>query len=48
MKSGIRTALKYGITAAAGAALVYGIVSGQMRDVLQKAIGICLECIGIG
>jgi hypothetical protein len=28
--------------------VVYGIYSGQARLVLNKAIRICLECVGIG
>ena len=48
MKYLIRGILKYFLAAAAAAALVYGILDGQMQDVLQKAIRICLECIGIG
>ena len=28
--------------------LVLGFVQGQFADVLQKAVKICLECIGIG
>lgn len=35
--------------AAAGVALMlFGAWRGEMRVVLQKAINICLECIGIG
>ena len=29
-------------------ALVLGLLQGGYRDTLQKAIRICLECIGIG
>ena len=35
-----------GITGAA--ALFLGLLQGGYRDTLQKAIRICLECIGIG
>lgn len=32
-----------------GAAMMaYGIARGEMQVVMQKAINICLECIGIG
>ena len=30
------------------AALILGLLQGGYRDTLQKAIRICLECIGIG
>ena len=44
VKNGIFVAL-----AIAGAAfLAYGIASGQAVAVLNKAIRICMECIGIG
>ncbi len=28
--------------------IVYGIFRDEMTDVLNKAIRICLECIGLG
>ena len=28
--------------------IVIGIITGQHTDVMNKAIRICLECIGIG
>ena len=35
--------------AAAGALMmVFGIADGEQREVFEKAIRICLECIGIG
>ena len=39
-----------GICAAiAGAAMMaYGIGRGEMKGVLEKAVNICMECIGIG
>lgn len=37
------------IIAACGIALMlFGIYRGEMTVVLQKAVNICLECIGIG
>lgn len=43
-------ASRYGI-AIAGIGLLligYGIVRGEMSVVIEKAINICTECIGIG
>lgn len=28
--------------------MAYGISRGEMKVVLEKAVNICLECIGIG
>lgn len=37
------------LTALAGAAfLCIGIFSGEYREVFEKAVRVCLECIGIG
>lgn len=33
----------------AGAGLLFaGLLTGQERDVLLKAVRVCLECIGVG
>lgn len=36
------------IAAAAAAAVVIGIIAGEASAVYQKAIRICMECIGLG
>ncbi len=36
------------ILAVAVAFIMLGILDAQHKDVMQKAINICLECIGIG
>lgn len=28
--------------------IIVGITNGEMEEILQKAIHICLECIGVG
>ena len=28
--------------------MLYGIYRGEMKVVLEKAVNICMECIGIG
>ena len=46
-RSGIITARI--VTAAAGLGLlIAGIINEEYSDVLQKAVRVCLECIGIG
>ena len=39
---------KYGILAAALVLIVIGVQLGEPETVLQKAVRICLECIGVG
>ncbi|MBR1862210.1 MAG: hypothetical protein IJ796_10215 [Lachnospiraceae bacterium] len=47
-KNGVR-AVVFGILLALATGLVvYGIADGGFRDVKNKAIRICNECIGIG
>ena len=36
------------ILTTAFAFMSYGIFRGEMEAVMQKAVNICLECIGIG
>ncbi len=40
--------MKYVILGIAGLAIAYGLMDEQQLEVLNKAIMICLECIGIG
>ncbi len=40
--------LRLGLAALAAAGLIYGLASGQAQAVWQKAVFICMECIGIG
>ena len=47
MRKGIIISRVLAVAAGAGF-LAAGIVLGQYKDVLQKAIRVCLECIGIG
>lgn len=40
--------VRIAIAAAACAFIVYGVVRGEVEIVLNKAVNICLECIGLG
>ncbi|WP_276575866.1 CD1871A family CXXC motif-containing protein [Oceanirhabdus seepicola] len=40
--------LKYGVLTMSILSILYGISDGEVDVVLNKAINICLECIGIG
>lgn len=40
--------LRYGALAAALAMLAVGLLRQEQEEVWQKAVRICLECIGIG
>ena len=42
------SATRWVIMGAAVLMAVFGVLSGEARTVLGKAINICLECIGIG
>ncbi len=43
-----KSSLKITITVLAVCAIVFGIFRNEATTVLNKAIYICLECIGIG
>ena len=48
VRRGVRIGILSVLAIAGTAFLLYGIFSGQAESVLQKAIKICTECIGIG
>ncbi len=48
MKSKAVTAVRYGLLALALAFICIGLSGQEHIEVLQKAVKICLECIGIG
>lgn len=48
MKSKAVIAARYGLLALGVLFLALGLLRGEQIDVLQKAVRICLECIGIG
>lgn len=39
---------RYGFLAAAITLIAIGLARSEQQEVLQKAVKICLECIGIG
>ena len=41
-------AVTFVLFAAAAAACAYGAYSGEINIIFNKAINICMECIGIG
>lgn len=41
-------AARYGLLGLAAAMIVLGLLGQEHIEVLQKAVKICLECIGIG
>ena len=48
MEAKRRTQLRIAVLIAGAAFLAFGLSRGEFSDVLQKAMRICLECIGIG
>lgn len=43
-----KNAIRLAVAAIGVLALGMGVLQGGFRDTLQKAIYICLECVGIG
>lgn len=43
-----KSVLRFGALAVSAALIAAGLALGQHQEVLQKAVRICLECIGIG
>ena len=48
MKSKRIAAIRYGLLALSGVFIALGLLGQEHREVFQKAVKICLECIGIG
>lgn len=46
--SAARKALPYVLMGVGAGMIVLGILSGELVIILNKAIRLCLECIGIG
>lgn len=46
--SKVKTVVRIFIAAAACGFILYGTARGEMEIVLNKAVNICLECIGLG
>ena len=44
----LKTNIKYIFLIIALSSFAFGIYSGQMDEVMRKAVKICLECCGIG
>lgn len=40
--------VRYGLVSAAVVLIVLGLMRQEQLEVMQKAVKICLECIGIG
>lgn len=48
MKRGVRIGIFTVLVLTGTAFLLFGFFSGQAGNVLNKAVRICMECIGIG
>lgn len=48
MKSRVALFVRYGLLGTALVLISIGLLREEQREVMQKAVRICLECIGIG
>lgn len=48
MNKKTKTAMQWGTGMAAALFIIYGLYRGEVSLVLNKAVNICLECIGLG
>lgn len=48
MKNKTKIIIRWGILILAACFIILGIATGEPVLVLQKAVRVCLECIGIG
>lgn len=48
MSNRSKRALQILVMAAAAAMLFYGVSRGEVAVVFNKAVNVCLECIGLG
>ena len=48
MKTKTRVIISFAVLAFSAALITLGILNGEAASVFQKAVKICLECIGIG
>ena len=48
MRSGTKICLQIGLLLVGAAMLLFGAYRGEVQTVLEKAIRLCMECVGIG
>lgn len=48
MKTKTRVIISFAVLAFSAVLITVGIINGEAASVFQKAVKICLECIGIG
>lgn len=48
MKKDKKTFIGFGLAVIGVAMMIFGIADNEHREVFEKAVRICLECIGIG
>ncbi|OPX86195.1 MAG: hypothetical protein A4E53_03105 [Pelotomaculum sp. PtaB.Bin104] len=44
----VKNSLRLALLGAGLLSVAFGVSRGEVQEVLQKAINLCLECIGIG